>query len=79
MRQWVERENEKVKKEKRKVKSEWKKEGRYERSGESATERRLKGDNVMSRICHDFTHLCGDKVMNVNDRRLPDVQNASPM
>lgn len=49
------------------------------RDQESATERRLKGDNVMSRICHDFAHLCGDKVMNVNDRCLPDVQNASPM
>lgn len=45
----------------------------------SVTERRLKGDNVMSGICHDFTHLCGDKVMNVNDRCLLDVQTASSM
>lgn len=39
-------------------------------------ERRLKRDNVMSGFCHDFTHLCGDKVMNVNDTCLLDVQNA---
>lgn len=55
------------------------KKGRYERSGECDTERRLKGENELSGICHDFTHLCGDKVMNVNDRHLLDVQNASPM
>lgn len=46
---------------------------------ESVTERRLKGENELSGICHDFTHLCGDKVMNVNDRHLLDVQNASLM
>lgn len=48
------------------------------RDQESVTGRRLKGDNVMSGICHDFTHLCGDKVTNVNDRCWLDVQNASP-
>lgn len=31
------------------------------------TQRRLKGENELSGICHDFTHLAGDKVMNVND------------
>lgn len=44
---------------------------------ESVAERRLKGENELSGICHDFTHLCGDKVMNVNDRHLLDVQKAS--
>lgn len=53
--------------------------GRSERSGEDNTSRRLKGENELSGICHDFTHLCSDKVMNVNDRCLLDVQNASKM
>lgn len=37
--------------------------------------RRLKGKNELSGICHDFTHLCNDKVMNVNDGCLFDVQD----
>lgn len=40
--------------------------------------RRLKGKNELSGICHDFTRLCSDKVMNVNDGCLLDVQDASP-
>lgn len=49
------------------------------RDQETVIQRRLKVGNVMSGICHDFTHLCGDKVMNVNDRCLLDVQNAGPI
>lgn len=41
--------------------------GKIERSGRCDGERWLKGGNVMSSICHDFTLLCCDKVMNVND------------
>lgn len=42
-------------------------------------ERWLKGGNVMSSICHDFTLLCCDKVMNVNGIYLHKLQNASSM
>lgn len=48
------------------------------RSGQRDTCRRLKGKNELSGICHDFTRLCNDKVMNVNDGCLFDVQDASP-
>lgn len=48
------------------------------RSGRRDTCRRLKGKNELSGICHDFTRLSNDKVMNVNDGCLSDVQDADP-
>lgn len=61
----------------RKVKSKGNKGGKVweivtQKEGES-------GGNELSGICHDFTHLAGDKVMNVNDRRLLHVRNARLM
>lgn len=51
----------------RKVKSNGNEDGKQRGDRGSATPRRLKGKNELSGICHDFTRLCTDKVMNVND------------
>lgn len=51
--------------------------GKIERSGRCDGERWLKGGNVMSSICHDFTLLCCDKVMKISDTYLLKVQNVN--
>lgn len=49
------------------------------RSGQCDTSKRLKGKNELSGFCHDFTRLCSDKVRDVNDGCLFDLQDASPV